>query len=110
MLYFRNGPRFKSEGAGQLLISATIGRQLTPFVMNHDHVKIGQPPWLPEKIVGRGQLDVTRWHTDKRCLGLAPEGASPKELDSGGRPHGGRQLDWFRNRLIPRQKVTLRKT
>jgi hypothetical protein len=60
MLYFQNGPWFKSEGAGQLLISATTGRQLTPFVMNHDLVKIGQPPWLPQKIVGRGRLDVAR--------------------------------------------------
>jgi hypothetical protein len=54
MLCFRNGPWFKSEGAGQLLISATMDRQLTSFVMSHDRVKIGQPPWLPQKIVGRG--------------------------------------------------------
>jgi hypothetical protein len=45
MLYFRNGPWFKSEGTGQLLISAMMGRQLTPLVMTHDRVKIGQPPW-----------------------------------------------------------------
>jgi hypothetical protein len=31
MLYFRNGPWFKSEGVGQLLISATMDQQLTPF-------------------------------------------------------------------------------
>jgi hypothetical protein len=60
MLRFQNGPRFRSEGAGQLLISATMGRQLTPFVTNHDRVKIGQPPWLPQKIVGQGRLDVAR--------------------------------------------------
>jgi hypothetical protein len=30
MLYFRSGPWFKSEGAGQLPISPTMGRQLTP--------------------------------------------------------------------------------
>jgi hypothetical protein len=60
MLYFQNGPWFKSEGVGQLLISAMTGRQLTPFVMNHGCVKIGQPPWLPQKIVGRGRLDVAR--------------------------------------------------
>jgi hypothetical protein len=60
MLCFRNGPWFKSEGAGQLLISATMDRQLTPFVMSHNRVKIGQPPWLPQRIVGRGRLDVTR--------------------------------------------------
>jgi hypothetical protein len=54
VLGFRNGPRFKSEGAGQLPISPTMGWQLTPFVTSHDRVKIGQPPWLPQKIVGRG--------------------------------------------------------
>jgi hypothetical protein len=110
MLYFRNGPWFKSEGAGQLLISPTMGRQLTPFVMSHDRVKIGQPPWLPQKIVGRGRLDVTRWRADKWCLGPAPEGASPKEPGSGRRPRGGRQLDRFWSRLIPRSLETLRKT
>jgi hypothetical protein len=47
MLYFRNGPRFKSEGAGQLRISPTLGWQLTPYVKSHDRIKIGQPPWLP---------------------------------------------------------------
>jgi hypothetical protein len=31
MLRFQNGPWFKTEGAGQLLISATTDRQLTPF-------------------------------------------------------------------------------
>jgi hypothetical protein len=45
MLCLRNGPWFKSEGTGQLPISATMGRQLTPLVMTHDCVKIGQPPW-----------------------------------------------------------------
>jgi hypothetical protein len=90
MFCFRNGPWFKSEGAGQLPISPMMGRQLTPFIMNHDRVKIGQSPWLPQKIVGRGRLDVTQRHADKWCLGPAPEGASPKEPDSGRRPHGGR--------------------
>jgi hypothetical protein len=79
MLRFRNGPWFKCEGAGQLLISATMDRQLTLFVMNHDRVKIGQPPWLPRKIVGRGRLDVTRWRADKRSLGPAPEGSKSQE-------------------------------
>jgi hypothetical protein len=93
-----------------LPISPTMGRQLTPFVMNHDRVKIGQPPWLPQKIVGRGRLDVTRRRADRWCLGPAPEGANPKEPDSSGRPCGGRQPDWFQNWLVPRQQVTLRKT
>jgi hypothetical protein len=110
MLYFRNSPWFKSEGAGQLHISPTMGRQLTPFVMNHDRVKIGQPPWLPQKIVGRGRMDVTRRRADKWCLGPAPEGASPKEPDSGRRPRGGCQPDRFRNRFIPRRLVILRRT
>jgi hypothetical protein len=60
MLCFQNGPWFKSEGAGQLLTSAMMGRQLTPLVTTHDCVKIGQPPWYPQKIVGRDRLDVTR--------------------------------------------------
>jgi hypothetical protein len=42
-----------------LPISPMTGRQLTPFVMSHDRIKIGQPPWLPQKIVGRGRMDVT---------------------------------------------------
>jgi hypothetical protein len=79
MLCFRNGPWFKSEGAGQLLISATMDRQPTPFVMNHDRVKSGQPPWLPQKIVGRDRLDVTRRRADKWCLGPAPEGSKSQE-------------------------------
>jgi hypothetical protein len=58
MLCFRNGPRFKSEGAGQLRISPMMGWQLTPYVTSRDRIKIGQPPWLPRKIVG--QADCTR--------------------------------------------------
>jgi hypothetical protein len=110
MLCFRNGPWFKSEGAGQLLISPMMGRQLIPLDTSHDRVKIGQLPWLPQRIMGRGRLDVTRWRADKWCLGPAPEGASPKEPDNSGRPRGGRQPDRFRSRLVPRQLVTLRKT
>jgi hypothetical protein len=110
VLGFRNGPRFKSEGAGQLPISPTMGWQLTPFVMSHNRVKIGQPPWLPQKIVGRGRLDVTRRRADKWSLGPVPEGASPKEPDHGERPCGGRQPDRSRNRLVPRRLVTLRRT
>jgi hypothetical protein len=44
---FEERPRFKSEGEGQLPISPTMGRQLTPFVTSHDRKKIGQPPWSP---------------------------------------------------------------
>jgi hypothetical protein len=110
MLRFRNGPWFKSEGAGQSHISPTMGQQLTPFVTSHDRIKIGQPLWLPQKIVGRGRLDVTRQRADKWCLGPVPEGASPKEPNNGGRPRGGRQPDRSRNWLVPRQLVTLRRT
>jgi hypothetical protein len=106
----QNGPRFKSEGAGQFPISPTMGWQLTPFVTSHDRVKIGQPPWLPQKIVGWGRLDVTRRCADKWSLGPVPEGASPKEPDHGGRPRGGRQLDQSRNQLVPRRLVTFRRT
>jgi hypothetical protein len=105
---FQKWSLFKSEGAGQLPISPTMGQQRTPFVMSHDRVKVGQPSWLPQKIVGR--LDVTRWRADKWCLGPAPEGASPKEPDSGGWPHGGRQPDRFRSRPVPRRPGELRKT
>jgi hypothetical protein len=86
VLGFRNGPRFKSEGAGQLPISPTMGWQLTPFVMSHDRVKIGQPPWLLQKIMGRGRLDVTRRRADKWSLSPVPEGASPRSRTTvGGR-------------------------
>jgi hypothetical protein len=110
VLGFRNGPRFKSEGVGQLPISATTGWQLTPLIMSHDRVEIGQPPWLPQKIVCRGRLDVTRWHVDKWSHGLVPEGASPKESDHGGRPRGSRQPDRSRNWFILRRLVTLHRT
>jgi hypothetical protein len=56
VLCFRNGPQFKSEGVGQLRISPMMGRQPTPFVMSHDHIKIGQPLWLPQRIVGPGPI------------------------------------------------------
>jgi hypothetical protein len=46
------GSQFKSEGAGQLCITPTMGWQLTPFVMRHDRIKIGQPPRLPQRIMG----------------------------------------------------------
>jgi hypothetical protein len=52
----RSGSRFKSEGAGQLHISPTMSWRLTPFVMSHNHVKIGQPPWLPQRIMGPGPI------------------------------------------------------
>jgi hypothetical protein len=110
VLDFRNGPRFKSEGAGQLPISPTMGWQLTPFVTSHDRVKIGQPPWLPQKIVGRGRLDMTQRCADKWSHGPVPEGASPKESDHGGRPRGGCQPDWSRNWFVLRWLVTLRRT
>jgi hypothetical protein len=110
VLDFRNGPRFKSEGVGQLPISPTMGWQLTPSVTSHDRAKIGQPPWLPQKIVGRGRLDVTRRRADKWSFGPVPERASPKEPDHGGRQRGGRQPDRSWNRLVPRWLVTLRRT
>jgi hypothetical protein len=110
VLGFRNGPRFKSEGAGQLPISPTMGWQLTPLVTSHDRVEIGQPPWLPQKIVGWGRLGVTRRRTDKWSHGPVPEGASPKESDHGGRPRGSRQPDRSRNRFVPRWLVTLHRT
>jgi hypothetical protein len=68
---FQGGPWFKSEGAGQLPISPTMGWQLTPFIMSHDRIKIGQPPWLPQRIVGRGRMDVTRWRANK-CASVQP--------------------------------------
>jgi hypothetical protein len=110
VLGFRNGPRFKSEGAGQLPISPTMGWQLTPLGTSHDRVEIGKPPWLPQKIMGRGRLDVMRRRADKWSHGPVPEGASPKEPDHGGRPRGSRQADRSRNRFVPRWLVTLRRT
>jgi hypothetical protein len=52
VLCLRNGSRFKSKGAGQLRISPTMSWQLTPLIMSHDRIKIGQPPWLPQRIKG----------------------------------------------------------
>jgi hypothetical protein len=68
---FQGGPWFKSEEAGQLPISPTTGRQLTPFVMSHDRVKIGQPPWLLQRIVGQGRMDMTRRRANK-CASVRP--------------------------------------
>jgi hypothetical protein len=110
VLGFRNGPQFKSEGAGQWPISPMMGWQLTPFVTSHDRAKIGQPSWLPQKIVGRGRLDVARQRADKWSFSPVPEGASPKEPDHGGRPRDGRQLDRSRNRFDPRRLETLCRT
>jgi hypothetical protein len=56
VLCFRNGSQFKSKGASQLCIMPTMGWQLTPFVTSHDRVKIGQPPWLPQRIMGPGPI------------------------------------------------------
>jgi hypothetical protein len=56
VLCLRNGSRFKSEGAGQLRISPMMSWQPTPFVTGHDRVKIGQPLWLPQKIMGPGPI------------------------------------------------------
>jgi hypothetical protein len=39
-----------------LRISPTMSWQLTPFVTSHDRVKIGQPPWLPQRIAGPGPI------------------------------------------------------
>jgi hypothetical protein len=52
VLCLRNGFRFKSEGVGQLRISPTMSWQLTPLVKSHDRIKIGQPPWLLQRIMG----------------------------------------------------------
>jgi hypothetical protein len=56
VLCLRSGSRFKSEGAGQLRISPTMSWQLTPLVKSHDRIKIGQPPWLPQRIMGSGPI------------------------------------------------------
>jgi hypothetical protein len=93
-----------------LPISPTMGWQLTPLVMSHDRAKIGQPPWMPQKIVDRGRLDVTRRRTDKWSFDPVPEGASPMEPDHGERPRGGRQPDQSRNRFVPRRLLILLRT
>jgi hypothetical protein len=56
VLCLRNGPQFKREGAGQLRISPTMSWQLTPLVTSHDRIKIGQPPRLPQRIMGPGPI------------------------------------------------------
>jgi hypothetical protein len=35
-----------------LRISPTMSWQLTPLVVSHDHIRIGQPPRLSQRIVG----------------------------------------------------------
>jgi hypothetical protein len=56
VLCLRNDSRFKSEGVGQLHISPTMSWQLNPFVTSHDRIKIGQPLWLPQRIMGPGPI------------------------------------------------------
>jgi hypothetical protein len=56
VLCLRNGSRFKNEGAGQLRISPMMSWLLTPLVKSHDRIKIGQPPWLPQRIMGPGPV------------------------------------------------------
>jgi predicted nucleic acid-binding Zn ribbon protein len=56
VLCFKNGSRFKSEGAGQLRVLPTMDWQPTPYVTSHDRAKIGQPPRLPQRIMGPGPI------------------------------------------------------
>jgi hypothetical protein len=46
--------------------------------MSHDHAKIGQPPWMPQKIMGRGQLDMTRQSMDKWSFNPVPREQVPR--------------------------------
>jgi hypothetical protein len=39
-----------------LHITPTMGWQPTPYVTSHDRIKIGQPPQLPQKIMGPGPI------------------------------------------------------
>jgi hypothetical protein len=50
VICLRNGPRFKRGRVDQLRISPTMSWQL--LITRHDRVKIGQPPWMPQKIMG----------------------------------------------------------
>jgi hypothetical protein len=75
VLCFRNGSQFKSEGAGQLHISPTMGWQLTPFVTSHDRVKIGQPPRLPQRIVGPGPIGRDATARGQVVLRSSPRGS-----------------------------------
>jgi hypothetical protein len=96
VLGFRNGSRFKSEEAGQLRISPTMGWQLTPF--RHK----------PRPREDRATAAVAT--KDHGYFGLVPEGASPKEPENGGQPRGGRQPNRSRSQLISRRLAILRGT
>jgi hypothetical protein len=75
VLCFRNGSRFKSEGAGQLRISPTMGWQPTPFITSHDRIKIGQPPRLPQRIMGPGPIGRGAMACEQVVLQSSPQGS-----------------------------------
>jgi hypothetical protein len=75
VLCFRNGSQFKSEGAGQLRILPMMGWQLTPFITSHDRVKIGQPPRLPQRIVGPGPIGHDAMARGQVVLRSSPRGS-----------------------------------
>jgi hypothetical protein len=78
MLCFRNGSRFKSEGAGQLRVSPTMGWQLTPNATSHDRAKIGQPPRLPQRIMGSGPIGHDATARGQVVLRSSPQGSKPQ--------------------------------
>jgi hypothetical protein len=75
---FRMDPNLK-VGGGSVAPFSHDELATDPSVMRHDCAKIRQPPWLPQRIMGPGRLDVMQRRTDKRRLDSDPEGASPKE-------------------------------
>jgi hypothetical protein len=82
VLCLRNGSQFKSEGADQLRISPKMSWQLTPLVMSHNRIKIGQPPWLPQRIMGPGPIG-----RDVAACGQVVLRSSPRGSKSQGARH-----------------------
>jgi hypothetical protein len=39
-----------------LRVSPTMSWQQTPLITSHDRIRVGQPPWLPQRIMGPGPI------------------------------------------------------
>jgi hypothetical protein len=85
VLCLRSGSQFKSEGAGQLRISPMMSWQLTPLVKSHDRIKIEQPPWLPQRIMGPGLGPIGRDVAARGQVVLWPSPRGSKSLGAGHR-------------------------
>jgi hypothetical protein len=95
MLCLRDGSRFKREGAGQLRILPMMSWQLTPLVTSHDRIKIGQPPWLLQRIMGLGPIG-----RDVAARGQVVLRSSPRGSKSQGAGHRRAAAWWSPARSV----------